>query len=366
MSKPNPFRIGSADLTAGVLVFLIALPLSLGIAVASGFPAVAGVLTAIVGGLVASFLGSAPLTIKGPAAGLIVVVLGAVTELGQGDMAVGYRRALAVGVVAAGLQIIFAQLRAGRLAVLMPPSVVHGMLAAIGVIIVAKQVPVVLGVLGAKGAPLSMLAHVPDYVQHLNPMIFGVGAVALAILIGWPRLPVPALKRLPAPLVVIILVVPLTIVFHLNVEHDYDFMTWHEHVGPAWLVTLPGRLLDAVTLPDFSAVFSPVSLKYIAMFALVGTVESLLSVVAVDALDPQKRTSNLDKDLRATGIANLAVSFIGGLPMISEIVRSRANIDAGAQTARANFVHGLCRWSLWLCCPTCWASSPWLRWPRCS
>ena len=326
--------------TSGFLVFLIALPLCLGIAMASGFPPIAGVLTAIVGGLMLSHVGSAPLTIKGPAAGLIVIALGAVQELGMGDPVAGYRRALAVGVIAAVIQIVFALLKAGRFASIMPPSVVHGMLAAIGVIIIAKQLPVVLGVLDAHGEPLEMLLEIPHYLLHENPEVTLIGVVSIAILVGLPRFPHPRIKAIPAPLAVLMVAVPMELYFGFGIEHAY-VMGNHEYtVGPQLLVQLPGSLLDAVTFPDFSMALSPVSLKYVVMFALVGTVESLLSVLAVDAMDPEKRASNLDRDLLVTGLGNLVCAGIGGLPMISEIVRSKANIDAGATSSWSNFFHG--------------------------
>lgn len=329
------------DATSGFLVFLIALPLCLGIAMASGFPPVAGVLTAIVGGVLVSHLGSAPLTIKGPAAGLIVIALGAVQELGMGDPVAGYRRALAVGVVAAGIQILFAVLRAGRFASIMPPSVVHGMLAAIGVIIIAKQVPVVLGVVGAHGEPLEMLLEIPHYVAEENPEVTGIGMLSIAILVLLPMAPFKAVKAVPAPLAVLLVTVPLALFFQFGVAHSYELGHHVYTVGPELLVRLPGSLLDAVTFPDFSMIATGTSIKYILMFALVGTIESLLSVLAVDAMDPEKRASNLDRDLLVTGLGNLASASIGGLPMISEIVRSKANIDAGATSRWSNWFHGL-------------------------
>ncbi|MCB9528700.1 MAG: SulP family inorganic anion transporter [Myxococcales bacterium] len=329
-----------ADLTAGFLVFLIALPLCLGISMASNFPPISGVLTAIIGGLLATFFGSAPLTIKGPAAGLIVIALGAVTELGGGDAAVGYRRALAVGVVAAAIQIVLALIRAGRLAQVFPASVVHGMLAAIGVIIFAKQAHVALGVSPAAKAPLDLLAEIPHSIANMNPLIAMIGVGSLVILALWPRLAPGKLRKIPAPLVVLVAALPASLAFGLTEMHDYIFAGHHWTVGPNSLVSLPGSLLNAVAFPDFSQIGSAVSIKYVVMFALVGSIESLLSAKAVDALDPWRRSSDLDRDLLATGVANLAASFVGGLPMISEIVRSSANIANGARTRWANFFHG--------------------------
>jgi len=330
-----------ADLKAGFLVFLIALPLCLGIAMASGFPPIAGVLTAIIGGILVSFLGSARLTIKGPAAGLIVIAIGAVQELGQGDPWLGYRRALAVGVVAACIQILLALFRAATIGVAMSPSVVHGMLAAIGVIIISKQAHVLVGVAPEAKEPLQLLAEVPRSIAHANPEILVLGGLSLLILFGWPLIRKQWAKALPAPIVVLAVTVPLSLWLDLDHSHAYQFLSHQFHVGPEFLVTLPGSIADAIVFPDFSVVFSGASVKYVVMFALVGTIESTLSVIAVDLMDPQKRPSNLNRDLLALSVGNLVSAFAGGLPMISEIVRSKANVDAGAQSRWANFFHGV-------------------------
>ena len=328
------------DLKSGFLVFLIALPLCLGIAVASGFPPVAGVLTAIIGGVVVSFLGSAELTIKGPAAGLIVIAVGAVHELGQGDPIAGYKRTLAVGVVAALIQIAFALFRTATVGIAMSPSVVHGMLAAIGVIIISGQVHTVFGVVPEAGEPLERLAEIPHSVMHANPEIVLIGGVSLLILFVWPLLRFSWTKAIPAPLLVLLVAIPLDLAFGLDRPHDYNLLGQTFHVGPEYLVALPGSLLDAVNFPDFSMITSVVSIKYIVMYALVGTIESTLSVLAVDSMDPEKNPSDLNKDLLAVGIGNLVCAGIGGLPMISEIVRSKANVDAGAESRKSNFFHG--------------------------
>ncbi len=329
-----------ADLLSGFMVALIALPLSLGIAAASGFPPIAGLITAIIGGVLASHLGSAPLTIKGPAAGLIAIVIGAVTELGDGDAMLGYKRTLAVGVVAASLQIVLALSKAGKLADFFPTSVVHGMLAAIGVIILAKQIYLVVGAPPHAKEPLALLAGVPEAVRNFNPMVLVIGAASLGILFAIPMLPWPRARRIPAPMVVVALAIALSHYYGFEHEHAYFWGGIEHIVGPAQLVHLPGHLLDAITFPDFGAILTGPSIKYIVMFTLVASLESVLSAKAVDTLDPKRSRSDMDADLLSAGAANLACSLLGGLPMISEIVRSSANINNGAKSQWSNFFHG--------------------------
>ncbi|MCO6459704.1 MAG: SulP family inorganic anion transporter [Pirellulaceae bacterium] len=344
--RTNWMQFARANILSGFLVFLIALPLCLAISLASGYPAIAGVFTAIIGGFVGAFFSNSQLTIKGPAAGLIVIALGCVTEFGftggrdpAADMT-AYRMALAVGVAAAVLQIGLALLRTGVLGEFFPTSAVHGMLAAIGVIIMVKQLPVALG-LRVSGEPLELIREIPHMLAELNPEIALIGLLSLLILFLKPLVNNRVVRLLPGPLVVILVAVPLGMYFDLTSDHTYTFHGHQYAVGEQHLVNVPYSMLAAVTTPDFSALAQPAAWKWVMMYALIGSLESLLSAKAVDLLDPWKRKTNLNRDLLAVGIGNLAASCVGGLPMISEIVRSRANIDNGARTRLANLFHGL-------------------------
>jgi len=337
-----------SDLLSGFLVFLIALPLCLGISIASGFPPSAGIITAIIGGILVSRISGSFVTINGPAAGLIVVVLGAVQSLSDGDAMSGYRYALAAIVVASAIQILMGVFKAGRLSSFFPVSVIHGMLAAIGIIIMAKQIHVMLGNAPEKGSSLlSTIAQVPHSLMNMNHQIAIIGFTGLIILIIWSKLKNPLLKMIPAPLIVVLSGMALASFFDLEHEHTYTFLAdvgfldhHEETVGPKFLVTISDNFMASFNFPDFSKFATTEFWEAVISISLVGSLESLLSAMAVDKLDPYKRHSNLDRDLTAVGIGNLAAGLVGGLPMIAEIVRSSANVTNGAKTAWANFFHG--------------------------
>jgi MFS superfamily sulfate permease-like transporter len=336
-----------SDLLSGFLVFLIALPLCLGISMASGFPPMAGIISAIIGGLVVSRISGSFVTINGPAAGLIVVIYDAVQTLGEGDAMAGYRYTLAAIVVASILQALLGIFKAGKLSAFFPSSVVHGMLAAIGIIIMAKQVHTLLGVKPEAETLLGTIAEIPHSIIEMNPEVSLIGLLGLVLLIIWALMSNKAMKMIPAPILVVLLGLGLAQFFDLDHVHKYLFLPdaeilpHHEYtVGPAFLVAVPENFLAGFYFPDFSKLASYEFWIAVVSICLVGSLESLLSAAAVDKLDPYKRDSNLNRDLAAVGVGNCLSGLVGGLPMIAEIVRSSANVSNGAKTGWANFFHG--------------------------
>lgn len=324
----------SSDALSGFLVFLLALPLSLGIAKASDFPPIMGLMTAMIGGIVVSLFSGSQLTIKGPAAGLIVIVAGSVAEFGKGDSTLGWHLALGALMVAGVVQILFGLMKMGSLVDFFPLSAVHGMLAAIGIIIMSKQIHVLFGIspvneLGKPLVePLDLLAQIPETLMHIKPDVAIIGILSLLIVFLWPKIKHPILKKIPAPVVILAISIPLAQYLKIDgkqlIHFDQDFI----HTI-AWNERFDGFAQTGVFI------------KYVLMFALVGSLESLLTVKATDMLDPFKRKSNANKDLMAVGFGNTISALVGGLPMISEVARSSANVANGAKTRWSNFFHGV-------------------------
>ncbi len=367
--SPGVFGNFRFDVVAGFLVFLIAMPLCLAISRASGFPPIAGIWTAVIGGLVTTFLSNAELTIKGPAAGLIVIVAGAVSELGKhfgadlpdADRAfLGYKLALGIGVAAGVIQMLFGLIKAGRLADFFPLTPVHGMLASIGIIIIVKQLYDVIGAAaptapagGEPPSPFELIWAFPGKVATMNPEIAAIGIVALVILFGLQVVKTKWVRKVPAQLVVLIVAIGMGSAFNLENEHTYLFPAHYFNgdladgeytIGPKFLVTITNVLSnpsEAFAFPDFRGLATGTGLKYLLLFTLIGSLESLLSAKAIELLDPWRRKTNFDRDLIAVGFANTLAALVGGLPMISEIVRSSANITNGARTRMANAYHGV-------------------------
>ena len=341
-----------ADMLSGFLVFLLALPLSLGIAAASEFPPLYGLVTAMIGGIVVSFFAGSPLTIKGPAAGLIVIVAGAVADFGNGNQELGWQLTLGAILAAGALQIVFGWLKLGSFSDFFPISAVQGMLAAIGIIIISKQAHVLLGVnpMTTEGKsmvePFELLMELPQsfhaLFDHTNVAL--VGLVSLFIVFSWPKMPVKQLSKVPAALVVLVVAIPLARFLGIHntpaVVEASGIVVQKAH-SP--MLTFDHNLFEFLGWQvRFDGIKFPfIFIKYVLMFALVGSIEALLTVKAIDAHDPYKRRSNPDKDLTAVGLGNMVAGALGGLPMISEVARSSANVANGAQTRWANFFHGL-------------------------
>jgi MFS superfamily sulfate permease-like transporter len=329
------------DMLSGFMVSLIALPLCLGIALASGVPPMAGLIAAIVGGMLMSRVTGTYMTISGPAAGLIVVTLSAVESLGAGDPLMGYKYALAAIVVGGLIVVLFGMLKVGKLGDFFPSAAVHGMLAAIGIIIIVKQLFVALGTKPESKEILEVITEIPHAMMTMNPEIALIAMVSLFILVGHSKITFKPIKMIPAPMWVVAVSIPMAHMFDLFHEHHYRLVGIDYVLGPKYLVHLPDNIADGIVFPDFGMAGTGMFWVAVISIALVSGLETLLSASAVDTLDPYKRKSDLNKDLSAMGGGSAISGFLGGLPMISEIVRSSANVSNGAKTQWSNFFHGV-------------------------
>lgn len=314
------FSYPRQDLVAGTVVFLIALPLCLGIAIACGVPPVSGLVAGVAGGIIVPFISRSPLSVTGPAAGLTSIVLMEVEKLGSVEAF------LAAVVLAGVLQMALGILRTGRFSALVPSSVIKGMLASIGITIILKQLPVAAGVSGG-------LADIP---ANFHPGSALIAALSLAVLYGWKKTPLARIQFLPAALVVVVLASVLAAI-----------LDGHATLGllAAQFVSVPMGGLEAVASaiprPDWSMLSSSAVWVAGITIAVVASIESLLSCQAVDRLDPLKRHTPPDRELIAQGAANTVSGLLGGLPVTSVIVRSGANVAAGGRERLSSVFHGV-------------------------
>ena len=310
------------DLPAGLVVFLVALPLCLGIALASGAPLFAGIISGIVGGILVAFLSGSALSVSGPAAGLTVIVLNGITELGS------YETFLFAVVLAGMIQVVLGYLKAGVIGYYFPSSVIKGMLAAIGIILILKQVPVAIGYMKDSGVQ-----------YHFGAII--IAAISIAIILVWD---LPVLKKfaffkfVPGALIAVIVGILLNNAF-ISFQPNWV-------LNASQLVKLPkaasmNDFVNQFTLPDFTQ-FTNYKVYVLAVtIAIIASLESLLSTEAADKLDPFKRITPTNQELKAQGIGNIVSGLIGGLPMTAVIVRTSANVNAGGKTKLSAIFHGL-------------------------
>ncbi|WP_088842842.1 SulP family inorganic anion transporter [Hymenobacter gelipurpurascens] len=341
--SPNYFRTLGQDAPAGLVVFLVALPLCLGISLASGAPLLAGVITGIVGGVVVSWLSGSSLSVSGPAAGLTAIMVGAIHTLGS------FEAVLVATIVAGALQIVLGFAKAGIIGLYFPTSVIRGMLAAIGLILILKQIPHFLGAdtdyfedmdfLQFNGQnTFSAIASAANAISWGSALI---GVISLLVLLLWDSAPVrriAALKLVPGALIVVVLSIGLNLLLG---QFAPALQVRPEHLVKLPIITSFDSLVAELPRPDWSALTRTSTYVLAFTIAIVASLESLLSVEAVDKLDPHKRTTPPNRELMAQGAGNMVAGFLGGLPLTAVIVRSSANITAGGQSKMSSFIHGL-------------------------
>lgn len=330
------------DLLSGVVVFLVALPLCLGIALASGAPLFAGIISGVIGGIVVGFLSHSELSVSGPAAGLTAIVLVAITSLGS------YETFLVAVVLAGMMQIALGFAKAGTISNYFPSNVIEGMLAAIGVIIILKQLPHAIGYdkdnegdffFIEKGTGHNTFSALIDAVNYSHVGAIIITLTSLAILIAWTKLSfLKKMKTVPGALVAVVAGVVLNEIFK---QTGSNLAIAQEH-----LVTLPvpssfADFIGQFSRPNFSAITNSNVWIVAATIAAVASIETLLCIEAADKMDPLKRFTNTNIELKAQGVGNLLSGLIGGLPMTSVIVRTSANINSGARTKISAIAHGM-------------------------
>ncbi|MFY0672899.1 MAG: SulP family inorganic anion transporter [Bacteroidia bacterium] len=332
------------DLASGFGVALVALPLSLGISFASGTPPLSGLIAAIVGGLLVSFISGTAVGVKGPAAGLIVVTIGAMEYYSQfsDNMLDTYKYVLPIFIISGVLMTLIGVFRLGKIADFFPAAVVKGMLAAIGLIILTKQLGVAfLGEKGPFSDSMDILQNLEYYVLNLNPIVAIITVNCLLLLIFLPKVKNKIINILPPPMWVMVVSIPFVFFFDFNHEREVQLIGESHLISEALLVNIPENLKEGLLFPNFKFIATANFWLFVLSVTLVSTIENLASAKAIENLDVHKRKTLMNRDMISSGIATIISGFIGGLPSITVIARSSVNVTQGAQTRWANFYHGL-------------------------
>ncbi|MBK9257234.1 MAG: SulP family inorganic anion transporter [Saprospiraceae bacterium] len=339
--KNSYFKHIKADFSAGLVVFLVALPLCLGIALASGAPPLSGIIAGVVGGVVVGFLSNSHVSVSGPAAGLTAIVLTAIMTLGS------FPLFLTAVVIAGLLQLILGFLKAGSISNYFPNNVIEGMLAGIGVIIFLKQIPHAFGydrdpegdMSFSDGRGHNTFTDLMETFDYIQPGAIVITIVALLILIFWDKIPiVKDIKLVPAALVAVTAGVVLNEIF---IRTGSSFAVDSKHLVDLPVTSSMADFKALITLPDFNGFVNPDVWVVAITIAIVASIETLLCIEAGDRMDVYKRYSSTNIELKAQGVGNLLSGFLGGLPMTSVVVRTTANIKSGARTKMSAVIHGV-------------------------
>jgi len=327
------------DFPAGLSVFLVALPLCLGIALASGAPLYAGLLSGIIGGLVVALISGAQLAVSGPAAGLTTLVASSIISLGD------YRVFLLAVMIAGLFQLLLGLLKLGAIANYFPSSVIKGMLAAIGIILISKQIPLALGYdhpdFWTSGflqlfSSQHFLGSFENFNQHITRGAILITVISLAVfaLLQSRYINTRKIKVIPVPLLVVVIGIIANIIF-TNAASNYS-------LKQTQLVNVPSNIFSGISIPLFSKLFTTIEIwKAGISIGLLATLETLLCIEAIDKLDKHNRITPVNRELIAQGIGNITCGLLGAIPITAVVVRGSANVDAGGKTKLSAFTHGL-------------------------
>ena len=329
-----------SDLIAAISVALIALPLSLGIALAAGAPAMSGIFSAVIGGIVTTLYRGGHISVNGPAKGVIGVILLGIALMDDGS-GQAFNYVLAAVVVSGAIQMLLGILKLGRLAEVFHSSVIHGILAAIGIIIFAKQIHVALGTHSDSPSIIQNLIDAVLYLPQANPFVILISLTGLFLLLLHSKISYRFFHFLPAPMWVITLSIPFAYLFNFFDQQTLSFLGKTYEIGPHLLLDIPDNIMDSIMHPNFNKVNTIEFWTTVFSMLIITSIESLAIAKAVDKIDPYKRKTDLNKDLTGIGLSTMVAGLIGGLPIIAVIIRSTVNIHNGAKTKWSNMYQGI-------------------------